>query len=162
MAHLSCCTLAHTRAVRSCSHCAAADDGSSCSDMISRQTALSPGPFVCPPKQTVVCRNSAALNSHCCFSFHRAASSKPWLHLCFYLLHSYHPPPSPPPPPAQLTVILSVSSLSQRWASNVSLKRIRDISMSHRGLVGHFSSLVAPPPPPHPFLSEIRFFDLGR
>lgn len=124
---------------------AAADDGSSCSDVISRQTALSPGLFACPLRQTVVFSSSTALNSHCCFSFHQAASSKP----------------NSLPSPHRLSCC--VSSLPQRWAMGVSLKQIRDISMCLSGAEWDVSPLQLPPCVSlHPFLPEIRFFDLAR
>lgn len=135
-------------AAHSSPHSACADDGSSCSDMISRQTALSPGLFACPPKQTVVF-SSTALNSHCCFSFHQAASSKPSLHLY-----------TPPPPLSFSRLSHCVSSLPQRWARGVSLKRIRDIYMSPRGRVGHFFTPVAllRTPPPFSLRDQVLWF----
>lgn len=91
--------------------------------------------------QTVVCRAVWFKTPPACFPFHQTASSKPWLHLHFYLSLSH----STLLPPHRLS--RCVSSLTQRWARSVSLKRIRDISASHRGQAGRFSSLVTPPLP---------------
>lgn len=128
-----------------------ADDGSSCTDMISQQTALSPGLFVslCL-KHSVVCSYSVALNSLrlCALSSDRQFKAlAPSSLLSLPLLHPSH------------HLSRSVSSLPERWACSVSLKRIRGISVSHGGWKGQFSSLAALPPP---FPSKIRFFDLTR
>lgn len=112
----------------SLTHTRTADDGSSCPDMISRQTALSPGLFVCLRLQCpVVCSDSAALNSlrlPVLSSDRQFKASAPSSPLSVWPLRpSHHLPPR-------------VSSLPQRWARSVSLSRIRGISLSHRGRVG--------------------------
>ncbi len=133
-------THTHTHPLQSQSQSGAADDGSSCPDMISRQTALSPGLVCLSDSETdsVVQRQRGSK-----LPLPASPFIRPPVQSLGSIFTSIYPTPPSLPPPHRLSHC--VSSLPQRWARSFSLKRIRDISTYHRGRAGHFSSLVASP-----------------